>query len=70
MTTMIVPNYISEAIYRKVDELIATVPERDKDIVAKERELFYGVLLNYFDQYGVIPEASLKPSPPAKEPQL
>ncbi len=55
MNIVAVPNYISEAIYRKVDAAIEKAPD-----AAPDREYFYGVLLNYFDQHGEIPDFELK----------
>lgn len=56
---MVVPDYISEEIYRKVDAAIAAVPESDKFAVTKERETFYRIVLSHFNKHGVIPEFSL-----------
>lgn len=59
MSLVIVPDYISEEIYRKVDAAIAAVPDSDRVAVSKERETFYRIVLGHFDQHGVIPEFSL-----------
>ena len=52
---VIVPNHVSDAIYAKVDAAIAQHPD-----AAPDREYFYGVLLDHFDQNGTIPEFSLE----------
>ena len=52
---VIVPNYISDSIYEKVDAEIAKHPD-----AAPDREYFYGVLLDHFDQHGTIPDFSLE----------
>lgn len=54
MRMVIVPNSLSEAIYAKIDEQIALVPD-----AAKDREPLYQQLLDYFDEHGVIPDFSL-----------
>ena len=51
----IVPNYIADAINAKLDAAFAECPE-----AAKDREVLYGHLLDYFDEHGVIPEFSVK----------
>lgn len=55
MSYVIVPNYIRDAIYAKVDEAIAKCPD-----AAPDREFFYSRLLGYFDEHGEIPEFDLK----------
>lgn len=55
MNCVIVPNFLRDAIYAKVDEAIAQAPA-----AAPDREHFYGILLNHFHEYGVIPEFELK----------
>lgn len=55
MSYVIVPNYISDAIYAKVDAAIANAPD-----AAPDREYFYGLLLKYFDEHGSIPDFELK----------
>ena len=55
MRTVIVPNYISDAIYAKVDAAIAMQPA-----AAPDRDYFYGILLNYFDAHCGIPDFALK----------
>lgn len=54
---MIVPNELSDEIYRCIDKELERCPE-----AAPERERFYRELLQYFDRYGVIPEFSVGPS--------
>ena len=55
MTCVIVPNSLSAAIYKKVDAAIAGAPD-----AAPDREYFYGVLLDYFNEHGEIPDFELK----------
>lgn len=52
---VIVPNFVRDAINRKLDEMIAAEP-----LAAKDREYLYSQLLAYFSEYGVIPEFALK----------
>lgn len=51
---VIVPNELSEAIYRKVDLAIAECPE-----LSSERENIYRDVLAYYDKHGVIPDFSV-----------
>jgi hypothetical protein len=51
---VIVPNSLSEEIYRRIDAAIAEVPE-----AADGREEFYDALLSHFDEHGVIPEFAI-----------
>jgi hypothetical protein len=51
---VIVPDSLSDAIYAKVDEAIAAVPD-----AAPDREFFYGAILDHFNKHGVIPDFSL-----------
>lgn len=55
MNFVIVPNSLRDAIYAKVDAAIAEAPA-----AADDREYFYGVLLDYFHEHGVIPTFELK----------
>ena len=55
MSCVIVPNSLRDAIYAKVDAAIFGAPD-----AAPDREYFYGVLLNYFNEHGVIPDFKLK----------
>lgn len=52
--TVIVPNYVHDAIQSKLDAALAEVPD-----AAPDRDIFYQTLLNYFDEHGVLPEFSL-----------
>lgn len=54
MSLRIVPNYLRDQIYEKLDAEIAKNPD-----AAKDRDVLFGQLLAYFDQYGVIPEFTL-----------
>jgi len=55
MSFVIVPNALRDAIYAKVDAAIAGAPD-----AAPDRDYFYGVLLDYFNEHGVIPDFELK----------
>jgi hypothetical protein len=50
----VVPNDLSDEIYRRIDEQIALVPG-----AAADREFFYRALLDHFNEHGVIPGFSL-----------
>jgi hypothetical protein len=52
---VIVPNYLSAEIYRKVDEALVGHPDAVPD-----REIFYETLLSYFNEHGIIPEFELQ----------
>lgn len=52
---VVVPNSLADAINAKLDLAIAACPE-----AAKDREVLYGQLLEYFDEHGVIPDFSLQ----------
>lgn len=51
---VVVPNYLSDEIYRRLDAEIAKEPD-----AAKDREALYRQLLSYFNEHGVIPNFSL-----------
>jgi hypothetical protein len=55
MTCVIVPNHISDAINRALDAALAEHP-----LAAPDRDRFYSVLLDYFNEHGVVPEFSLE----------
>ena len=55
MMFRIVPNYIADAINANLDAAFAECPE-----AAKDREVLYGQLLDYFDEHCVIPDFNLK----------
>lgn len=52
---LIVPNYLRDEIYQRIDAEIAKCPD-----AAKDREHLYGQLLAYVNDHGVIPEFSLE----------
>ena len=54
MSLVIVPNALRDAINARIDEALAACPE-----AAVEREEFYGALLAYYDEHGVIPEFTI-----------
>jgi hypothetical protein len=55
---VIVPNELAAAIYAKIDAALVDCPD-----AAPDREAFYGQLLDYFDEHGVIPAFSLVKKP-------
>lgn len=55
MSWVIVPNGLRDAIYAKVDAAIVEAPD-----AAPDREYFYGLLLDYYNEHGVVPEFTLK----------
>jgi hypothetical protein len=54
MMFRIVPTYIADAINAKLDAAFAQCPD-----AAKDREILYGQLLDYFDEHGVVPDFKL-----------
>jgi hypothetical protein len=56
---VIVPNSLSDAIYKKIDVALVECPDATPD-----RELFYNHLLSYFNEHGVIPDFSLVKNTP------
>ena len=50
----IVPSDISEAIYKKIDFALESVPELKPD-----RDKIFNDILKYFDENGVIPDFKL-----------
>lgn len=50
---VIVPNTLRDSINRVLDAALAECPG-----AALDRELFFDELLNYFNEYGVVPEFS------------
>lgn len=55
MKMILVPNYIEDATHAKLDAAFVHNPEAET-----ERAELYQQLLNYFDEYGVIPDFSLQ----------
>jgi hypothetical protein len=53
----VVPNYIHEEIERKLDAAITACPD-----AAKDREALRAQLLDHLNEYGVVPDFSLKKS--------
>ena len=51
---VIVPNYVSEAIYKKVDVQLEKNPH-----LKEQREKIYNDILNYFNEHGKIPDFEL-----------
>ncbi|WP_152045457.1 hypothetical protein [Aureimonas psammosilenae] len=54
MTTVIVPNHVSDAINAAIDEALVKVPE-----AAPDRAHFYQMLLDHFFEFGFLPEFTL-----------
>lgn len=52
---VIVPNFLRDAINAKLDAAIAENPG-----AAKDRNYLYRQLVNYFSEYGSLPEFTLK----------
>ena len=57
---VIVYNELRDAIYRAVDNALADAPE-----FTAERENIYRDILAHYDEFGVIPDFSLKRKPTA-----
>lgn len=55
---MIIPNALRDAINSKLDAAFEKCPE-----AAKDREILYGQLLEYFDQHGEVPDFDLYKKP-------
>jgi hypothetical protein len=56
MRTVIVPNYVSDAINAKLDAaFVKVVPQ-----AAKDRDELYQQLLTHFDEHGVVPNFELQ----------
>ena len=51
---VIVPNYVSEAIYKKVDVQLEKNPH-----LKEQRENIYNDILKYFNEHGKIPDFEL-----------
>jgi hypothetical protein len=62
MRMVVVPNCLADAINAKIDAALADCPD-----AAKDRDIFFGQLLEYFDEHGVVPDFRLekKDSPDA-----
>lgn len=61
MSIVIVPDSLSEAIYKKIDEQLEKVPEAR----SIRKEIFQN-LLNYYNEHGVIPDFTLELTNQAK----
>lgn len=55
LRTVLVPNYVSDAINHRLDTAIAETAE-----AANDREYLFNCLLDYFDEHGTLPEFSLQ----------
>lgn len=53
---VLVPNYVSNAIYKKVDVELAKVPK-----LKDQRENIFTELLEHFNRTGEIPDFHIKP---------
>jgi hypothetical protein len=58
MSCVIVPDYLRDEIYRRVDEAIALVPGSEPD-----RDIYYRHVLSYFNDHGFIPDFSIVANP-------
>lgn len=58
---MIVPNYISEAIYAVLDKELEKCPDAKKD-----REVLYSQILSFYNEHGFVPQ-DIKLSKPEAE---
>ncbi len=54
MSFVIVPDSLSNAIYKAIDAATADIP-----MAIVDREIFYNQLLDYFNEHGEIPEFSI-----------
>lgn len=54
-TLVIVPNALRDAINRKLDAAFRVCPEAEKD-----REVLYHSLLEHFNEYGDVPDFTLR----------
>lgn len=55
---VIVPDWLREAIYAKIDKALIECPD-----AAVDRELFYQQLLAHFNEHGEIPDFNLEKKP-------
>ena len=56
MRLAIVPNSLRDEINEKIDVVLLECPE-----AAVDRDHFYQIMLNYFDEHGHLPEFKLVP---------
>ena len=52
MSIVIVPDYLRDAINRKIDTAF-------KEITEAEHDLLYRTMLEYFNEYGKVPEINV-----------
>ena len=64
MKLVIVPNDLRDAINKKLDECYAAVPD-----AAADREAHYSMLLEYFDEHGVIPAFTVEKASNPPQPE-
>jgi len=55
MRMIIVPNVLRDTINTKLDAAFKKVPDAEKD-----RDILYHQLLDYFDEYGKLPDFELQ----------
>ena len=55
MRMIIEPNALKDAIHAKLDAAFKKVPDAEKD-----RDILYHQLLDYFDEYGILPDFELQ----------
>lgn len=56
---VVVPNALSDAIYKKIDAALANQPK-----LKRQRENIYKDLLAYYDEHGVVPDFTVEPTNP------
>lgn len=61
MKVALVPNYISEAIYKKIDAQLVLHP----DLIG-DREIMFSQLLEHFDTTGVVADFTIERKEPSK----
>lgn len=60
MNIVVVPNMLRDKINERLNEAIASLPEKERGIAEPERDNYYQFILDYFDKYGIIPSFSLE----------
>lgn len=52
---VIVPDCVSESINSALTELYSTLPESEREIAEKDREVHYRQAIDYFSETGIVP---------------
>ena len=55
MTFLIVPNILTDAIYKKIDSFIEEHPDKEQD-----RKYLYRLLVNAYNEHGVIGDIEIE----------